>query len=270
MNRGLIEKSLRDVVPATAGFAVLLLLAEGVISFVLPQVQTEMLTFILKMPFARAMVSAMLGAPVTGDMGDQLLHAIPWVHPLALIIVFAHAVTLATRVPVAEIDRGTIDVLLGLPVSRWQVYFWHGAVWAAGGIVVLACGLLGNRIGAGLAGSEMASTSRLMIAIANGYCLYLAVGGLGALISCASNSRGRAVGLFIALILVSDLLGFMAGFWPPSKHVEFLSLLYYYRPFLVLQTGQWPWAHMASLLAAAGAFWLAGGAILSRRDIRTA
>ncbi len=269
MNRGLLEKAFREIWPVTLAFGLLLVLAELVITFVLPAFETELYTLIAKLGFLRTLLSALLGTPITKEMGTDLLKAIPWVHPLVLLIFFAHEITITTRLPVGEIDRGTIDLLLGLPVSRWQVYTSHSLIWAFSGISLFGFGLMGNWIGSVLASSTMAEPGRLAIAIVNAYCLYISIGGLAYLVSCSSDRRGRAIGTILAIVVASFLINFLAEFWKPAEHIRFVSLLSYYRPFFILKEPGFPLGDVAVLLSLAVLFWVAGGVVFRRRDVCT-
>lgn len=269
MNRGLLDKSLREIGLVTAGFGLLLLMVATGISFILHQIQTGMLTMILKLDFARDFLSALLGTPVSGALGPQLIQAFPWVHPLVLLLLFAHETTICTRLPAGETDRGTIDLLLGLPVSRWQLYVCHSLVWALSGLALLGVGLGGIWLGTTLAHAPMAPPRQLAIALINAWCLYLAIGGFACLVSCASERRGVAVGIVIATVVTSFLINFLAGLWPPARHVDFLSVLSYYRPFFILQGGGWPVRDLAILVGAALVQWTAGGVVFRWRDVHT-
>ena len=127
----------------------------------------------------------------------------------------------------------------------------------------------GGLIGTALAACPMAPPSRLFIAIFNAYCLYLSIGCLAYLVSAASNRRGRAIGLVFAVVTASFLINFLADFWKPAQHINFLSLLSYYRPFSVFQSGAWPLGDIAVLLGSALVFWLLAGIVFTRRDICT-
>ena len=142
MNRGLLLKSFIDARAVTLLLAVAMLLAEGVLSYVLPTVMQDFSSTLLQVPFFRTIISALLGA----DIGETLLPAtfiaIAWVHPVVLAILWTHAIVMGTRVPAGEIDRGTIDLLLSLPVSRWQVYIAETVVFLATGLAVVAMGMV--------------------------------------------------------------------------------------------------------------------------------
>ena len=270
MNRGLLFKSFVDARTVTVLLAVAMLLAEGVLSYVLPTVMQDFSSQLLQVPFFRAIISALLGA----DIGDTLVPAtfiaIAWVHPVVLAIVWTHAIVFCTRVPAGEIDRGTIDVLLSLPVSRWQVYVAETIVFLATGLAVVTMGMFGHRLGIlSLASEDRPALGRMLVIVANLYCMYMAVGGLAFLVSAVSSRRGRAIATVFGILLASFLLNFLTQFWPPAQAVSFLSLLNYYQPLPLVRTGDLPVGDMVILLGFAATTWTAGGVWFARRDVCT-
>ena len=169
-----------------------------------------------------------------------------------------------------EVDRGTIDVLLGLPVSRTQLYLCVTVVSLGAGLCVLLSGLAGNLIAGWFVGPEVRTApGRLATIVANLYCLYIAVAGAALLISSVSDHRGRAVGITFAFILASFFLSFLAQFWAPAKAMALVSVLTYYRPLLIVENSGWPIGNMVVLVSVGAAFWLAGAIVFARRDICT-
>ena len=212
----------------------------------------------------------MFGSEIGDEITVQMMQAILWVHPVVLSLIWAHEIVFCTRIPAGEIDRGTIDVLLGLPVSRRTIYATESVVWLISGALVLLLGLSGHVAVSSFLALEMRPPlSRVSLVIANLYCVYLAVGGLAWLVSATSNRRGRAIGLIFSIVVASFLLNFLAQFWPPAQPVAFLSVMNYYQPAEILRSGQLPLRHMISLLAVGGAAWLAGNEIFARRSICT-
>ena len=257
MNRGLIEKSLRESLAVTLGFGTLLLVLEGLLGYVLPAYGRELEGLIFRLDFVRNIVGALLGADLSEGLGPGILAVIPWVHPAALVLIWAHEITFCTRVPAGEIDRATIDVLLGLPITRWTVFVCESVVWAFSGLVVLVMGMLGNFVGNSVATGSSPNQGHFFTAFVNLYCLYLAVGGIALFLSALSNRRGRAVGAAFTVVMISFLLNLIAEFWAPAKSIAFLSVLNYYRPLLVFQAEGWPWADMAVLIGIGSVFWIA-------------
>src|SRR2546428_458762 len=147
MNRGLLIRAFRESWPGTLLFGLVLMGVEAALAFVLPKFGSQMSEQWLQLDFARGIIQAMLGTEVGGSLGPQMFQSIAWVHPVPLALAWAHALLCCTRVPAGEVDRGTADVLLGLPVSRWEVFVSETIVWLACGAVILAGALLGNVLG---------------------------------------------------------------------------------------------------------------------------
>ncbi len=272
MNRGLLIKSVREAGIVVLILATALTLVEVLLSYVLPTAVGDFSATLLQIPFIRTILQALVGMDVGDSITPDAIIALAWVHPAVLAIVWTQAVVLCTRVPAGEIDRGTIDVLFGLPVSRWCVYVTETIVFAGTGVVLLVMGFLGLRLGMlGQAAELRPGTGRLVSVAANMYCLYLAVGGLAFLVSAASDRRGKAMAIVFGLLLASFLLNFLAQFWAPAEAVAFLSLLTYYQPLPALRAGEtgWPLADMAVLAGFAITLWAAGGVWFARRDICT-
>jgi ABC-type transport system involved in multi-copper enzyme maturation permease subunit len=194
--------------------------------------------------------------------------AVAWVHPVALAILWAHAAITTTRIPAGEVDRGTVDVLLGLPMSRWCVYISDTAAWLASMVLLIGLALAGNAIGSSFLAPELRPPwDRVMIVVANLVALYAAVGALGYFCSSLASRRGWAIGAVFAIVVASFLNNYLAQFWDPARRVAFLSLLQYYRPLFIIRDATWPWANMCVLAATAALLWCAGGVMTARRDL---
>lgn len=268
--RGLLLKSFSEIWLPTLLFSLGLAAAMALLTTVLPHVDDILEVVFERIPFAHTMVSAMLGTELGEEITAQTMQVFLWVHPTVLTIVWAHEIILTTRVPAGEIDRGTMDVLLGLPVSRRAIYLAETAAWLVSGCALLAIGLLGHRAAAPAMPPEMRpSLSDSLLILVNLYCLYLAVGGVGLLVSAASNRRGRATAIVFALVVASFLLNFAAQFWAPAKQVAFLSVMTYYRPAAILQSSSLPVGDVAVLTSIAAVAWILGGEVLARRSVCT-
>ena len=268
MNRGLMIRSLRETWSATLLFGVALLLAETAISFALPRFQAQLSQQWLQLPFLQNIIKAMVGADVSGGIGPEIFTSIPWVHPVVLAVLWAHAIVYCTRVPSGEVDRGTIDVLLSLPVTRWTLHISETAAWFLSAAAVAALATLGNAIGSSLAQAQW-QPGRIAVVLANLLCLYAAVGAIAWLFSTLSDRRGRAMSAAFIVVVVSFLLNYLAQFWEPLQHIAFLSLLKYYQPLFSLKDGRWPLSDIAILSGVAAAFWTAAGIVSARRDLTT-
>jgi beta-exotoxin I transport system permease protein len=270
MNRGLIMRGFREVWPATLVLGLVLMGVESALAYVLPKFSAQLTQEWLQLDFARGIMQAMLGTEIAGRLGLPVFQAMAWVHPVPLALAWAHAIVSCTRVPAGEVDRGTADVLLGLPVSRWEVFLSETFVWLAAGVTLLAAALAGNVLGGlALPPDQRPELSRMLMVLLNFFSLYGAVGGLAWLVSSFSDRRGRAMTIVFLILLALFLLNYLAPFWRPIERFAFLSPLHYHRPVDVLTTGAWPWKDMATLTAAGGLLWLLGGLVFARRDLCT-
>jgi len=268
--RGLFAKTIRETWLATLLFGGGLLLAMALLTHILPQVQEGLNTVFSEMPFVGMLVNALLGTDMGQEITPQVMSAILWVHPVVLTLVWAHEITFCTRVPAGEIDRGTIDILLGLPVSRRTVYLSETAVWLASGAIVLSLGLVGHLIRApGMPDEVRPAMSRIVLVMINFYCVYITIGGVTFFVSALSDRRGRAVAVVFAIVLASFLVNFLARFWEPAEQIAFLSVMEYYQPANTLRTGAFPVGDAITLLVVGIATWLLGSEVFARRSICT-
>jgi len=268
--RGLFKKTLYEVWLPILLFGLSLFTVKALLTCIYPQVQEGLDEFLDKIPFMKQMISALLGTDLGDGISARVMQAFLWVHPVVLTLIWAHEIIFCTRMPAGEIDRGTIDVLLGLPVSRRAVYMCETIVWLVSGLLIIGLGLLGHRIAAPIMPVEMRpELSRSILASMNLYCVYIAVGGIAFLVSSLSSRRGRAIAIIFAIVLASFLLNFLAQFWDPAKEVAFLGIMNYYQPAHILQTGAFPFADVAILLSVGFSTWLIGGEIVARRSICT-
>ncbi len=270
MNAGLIAKTVREVWVVTLLFAVGMGLAQAGLSHFLPTIFDQMSEQLLAMPFIQNIFKAFLGPEGALSVGPDMLSAFPWTHPVILILTATMTILFCSRMPAGEVDVGTADVLLGLPVSRLSIYAAEALVWIAAGLLLIGLGLAGNVIGA-LSSESTAPFKFLprLIAAANLYCLYLAIGGITWFVSSLGNRRGRVCGVVFAIVLVSFLLNFLAPFNKVVERVSIFGLLNYHRPQEIITSGAWPITDMLVLMAVGALTWLAGAVIFTRRDIAT-
>jgi ABC-type transport system involved in multi-copper enzyme maturation permease subunit len=247
-----------------------MVLLQVVFATVLPSFQKDITDIVSRLGFVQQILAAFLGTSVDVAVGPAALSAMPWAHPLVLALLWTHAILQGARVPAGEIDRGTIDWLLSLPVGRTAVYVSHAVVWlVSGGIVVLG-GLLGNVVGGLYVPAEAGlSLGERLIINTNLWAMFACVGGLASFCSAVSNRRGRAAGAAFAVVLGSFVFNVFSVFNETFRQFQFLGILNYHRPLQVMTSDRWPVRDLAVLAIAGLAFWLAGAAIFSRRDLRT-
>lgn len=270
MNRGLWNKAIREIWLVTLLCGAGMMAFEALISYIFWTYQEQLTGELGQIEFVRDMISSLVGGKVTGPIGPASLRALAWVHPLVLGIAFAQVITVATRVPSGEVDRGTADILFALPVPRWRLQVTEILVSLSSVAVVLLVALGGSLAGYRFVPPEgRPELIRLVGVVINLFCLSAAISAVSMLLSTLSDRRSRAVGSAFGIVMTFLLWSFLAQYWEPADRVMFLNLLSYFQPMPILDAAQWPLRHGAILLAVAASGWIAAGFVLHRRDICT-
>ncbi len=270
MNRALIRKVIRDhrlmFCLSFLGAVIVPVLVIMAFSSAPPDLVTQW----MNLPFVRDIFRAMLGTDLTDMLSRTNFAAFAFVHPIMLALVWAFLIVICTTVPAAEVDRGTADLLLSLPISRLGVYLSVSVVVVCCGAILGVCPWLGAWISERLDDwPEPLNLGRLGLAVVNNLAAIWAVAGVGMAVSAASSRRGMAVGVLFGWLLASFLLNFLGALWEPAQRLEFLSLLNYFRPLIIVRDGALDAGHIAVLLAIGLVGWIIGGIVFTRRDIRT-
>lgn len=268
--KGLLQKIWLEVrVPVlllSLGLAVIM----SLLGALLPRVLANVDNLFNTLPFVKPLISALVGMDVGDGFTAEMMQAFLWVHPTVLTLIWAHELMFCSRTPAGEIDRGTVDFLLGLPVSRMKLYLAETIMWLATGIVIIATGLVGLSFAASTFENDMRPGAfELVCVISNLLAVYIAVGGMAFFVSACSDRRGRAIGVMFAVLLASFLVNFVAVFVERVRVISWLSILEYYRPAEAIQSQSFPWTNVAILLAVGIGFWLLGAAVFKRRSVCT-
>jgi ABC-2 type transport system permease protein len=224
-------------------------------------------------PPVKAFRDALFGFDPGNAGVAELAFSLAWSHPVIITLLAAHAILVCTRVLAGEVERGTIDVLLALPVSRWRLFISESTAWLVSGTTLLGGLYLGSFIGAQFIPTEhRPDWSRLAMVLANLALVYAVISTSSMLAAVLTDRRARAVLTVIILTVSSVLITFLYTLDPSlefTKKLRFLSVLDYYTPIKTLLSGQWPVRDMLWLAGASLTIWLAAGIVLSRRDVTT-
>jgi ABC-2 type transport system permease protein len=270
INFGLVQRSLRETWATTLIFALLVGGFSALLAYVLPGVQERFLQRNFIPPQLLQIRNALLGVDGATTSVAQFAFGLAWAHPVVMTLVFAHAVMLVTRVPAGEVERGTMDVLLGLPVSRWTLHVSESAAWVISGAVLLGSMFAGSYLGAQfIKPANRPEWDGILIVLVNLAGVYFVAGTAGLLAATCTNRRGRAVLWVLIFIVGSMLLFLLRSLWEPADKFGFLSLMHYYRPAVILRAGEWPVRDLIVLGSGMAVLWVLSGVILSRRALTT-
>ena len=267
---GLLRKIFIEVRWSVLLFGRGLAVVMSLLTILLPKVLADAESILERLRFVRPLLKALLGADPGDGFSEKMMQAFLWVHPTVLSLVWGHVLMYCSRVPAGEIDRGSVDFLLGLPVSRWKLYVAETIGFAVSGLVMLSIGFVGHWLAsAGLQPKMRPGAFETTSILINLFAVYLAVGGVAFLVSACSDRRGRAIGIMFAILLLSFLLNFLAQFWERAEDFAFLSVITYYRPAAIISTHSFPWTDVGVLLAVFAVSWAVGGKVLRERSICT-
>jgi ABC-2 type transport system permease protein len=271
MSVAVMRKTARDALLLLVIAVLAILIFECLLVRALGEFADEITEVWFRLAFLKNLVNALVGADLAENVTATSLVTIGFSHPLLYAFVWGFLLTTCTRIIAGEIDRGTADLLLSLPLSRARVYASISVAWMLGGMLICAAPLVGIWLGE-LASpmSEPLKLSRLRTAPVNLFALYLAIGCGTMLVSSLVARRGTAIAVVLATLLASFLLSFLAQFWPIARHISFLGVLDYYRPLETVRTGKWPITEITVLCTSAIVLWLGGLWHFSRRDIPAA
>ncbi len=268
MNAAIVKRSFRDgawilalVFVAVVGFEMLYVVA-------IDNVAEDLLQLWRRIPIIQKMLEMLAGVNIDEDVSITSLMSLGMVHPFLLAACWALLITSGTRGTVRELDAGTADLLLTLPVSRATVYASVSILPLVSCVLLGVAAWIGLLVGGRLFGpEEPLNAYRVFIAAVNFCALLLAVAGGTLCVAAISSRRGVAVAVILATLLVSFLVNFLAVFVPVIERFSFLGFLHYYRPVDCARTGEWPVSDIVILLCGAIALWLVGMWRFARRDI---
>jgi ABC-2 type transport system permease protein len=173
------------------------------------------------------------GGDIFSLSGSLALGAI---HPISLILNSIFAVGFATSAVAGERQRGTLEVLIARPLSRGTVYrTLLVAVFVFVGMAILAS-IVGATIGSGIAGvADELVPARLPLFWLNGVLLFGAIAAIGLAASVSFDRLTPALGLTVAVTVVSYFLEVLGTFWPDAKGLQTYSIFHYFDPKQVLE-----------------------------------
>lgn len=178
------------------------------------------------------------------QFGDADLFSLPgsialgFVHPIAVALLAVFAVGFAAAAVAGERQRGTLEVLLARPVARHALYATLlTAALAFLGIAILAL-IAGAVAGAAAFGvSDELRAGNLPALWLNGWLLFAAFAGIGLAASVSFDRLAPAVGVTLAIVLISYFLDILGSLWPDARPLQPFSLFHYLRPRTVLEGG---------------------------------
>ncbi len=271
MSLAVFNKTLRDTLLLLVVVIVAIVAFETLFFRAMSEYSADILSLWSRRPGLKNLIQVLVGAEFAVDISITGLMTIGLAHPLLFALVWTFLLTTCTRVISGEIERGTADLLMSLPVSRVSIYVSTSLVWLLAGVLICAAAPLGLTLADGyFALKNRLEPWRFVIPAVNFYALFVAIGGASMMVSAMIARRGMAVAVLLAGLLASFLINFLAQLWPAAERFGFLGILHYYRPLAAVRDQAWPVRDLIVLGTAAGVTWLVGMWRFSRRDVPAA
>ena len=169
----------------------------------------------------------------------------------------------------ADVEAGTIELLMVRPVSRARLLAERTAALVTGTVLVTAAATAAVAVGVAATPRlhEMVSLGGVAAAGVLGLGLALCIAGPVLAVSAAGRHRSQVVGATILFGAVGFAVNFVAQAWPTVAALRFFSPFHYYNPADALVSGTVPVGSLAVLLAVFAVGMVAAGWLLERRDL---
>jgi hypothetical protein len=195
------------------------------------------------------------------------LISIGYQDPLILILYMLFAVGVPTALLAGEVQNGHMELILSRPTTKTHVYICAGFVTIAGMYTLILVMFLGTVVATSLFSfnQEVPLYSFFKLAINGGFVACTA-GGI-ALLAAACFSRGTAISLTVAFLVLNYLISIVSEWWPIMKRLTPFTIFYYVDPAKILGGSAWQLRDMTVLITFFAVSTLLGGIIWSRRDL---
>lgn len=193
--------------------------------------------------------------------------ALGYIHPIAIILVAIFAVGFAASAVAGERQRGTLEVILARPISRRTLYVTLLVAMAVFIAIVLGSSIVGTLAGSAVVGvTDELALERLPLLWLNGLLMWTAFGAIGLAASVSFDRLTPALGIAVAVVIVSYFLEILGSLWPDAEVLQPYSLFHYLGARDVLNGDADPLG-FALLAAVAGAAIAWALIVFPRRDL---
>jgi ABC-2 type transport system permease protein len=272
MNRALWQKAISDAWLHLAVSSLLLILFAWVFVWLMSHFPTDAVGFLLKwMSFLKPLIQVPIEALATRAGQISVLY----VHVVTLLVCIGWALGRGSHSISGEISRGTMDLLLSLPVWRVTVMTVPAIVATLGAAALAVSVWIGTALGfATVHLGEPMSARQFTPGAVNLFAMVFCVTGITTLISACNRDRWRTIALGGGFYVVSFIIEMIRRLWPAGWWLKYCTFLSVFQPQELILAPHAAWAHAlsynATLVGLGLAAYLFAGIVLSRRDIPTA
>jgi len=190
-----------------------------------------------------------------------------FIHPISLVLNSIFAVGFAASAIAGERQRGTLEVLLARPLSRRRTYatLLFATLLFIG--IAIAAILAGTVAGAAIFGvlGEI-DLARIPLVWLDGVLLFGTFASIGLAASVSFDRLSPALGITVAIVIVSYFLEVLGSLWPDATGLQPYSLFHYLKPRELLTGGLDPFGPVLMVAVSLGAIAYAL-VVFPRRDL---
>ena len=270
MNRALWTKAVSDAWRQFIVSFVLLTLFAWLFVWLMSRFPPGGMGVILK--FLPGFVQSMVGVPLEMLATPVGQLSILYIDVVTLLVCVGWSLGRGSDSITGEISRGTMDLLLTLPIWRVSVVLIPAAVSAAGAVLLSAAVLLGTRLGMAFVHFDPPlSLMAFLPGAINLACMTFCFTGITTMISAGLRDRWMAFAISGGFYIVQLIIKLVARMWPNGKWLFNLTFLTPFEPQeLILATD--PTSHAAlrynlTLIGLGLASYAVAVVIFNRRDI---
>ncbi|MDH6133757.1 ABC-2 type transport system permease protein [Kitasatospora sp. MAA4] len=211
----------------------------------------------------------------SGSTGDVSIASYPGllggglVHPFWIALQLTVIGSLAAAAVAADVESGTIELLMVRPISRNRLLAERTAALALASVALNAVATAVVAIGVVLSPRlhQAVSLSGVFVAGLLGLAFTLCLAGPALAVSAATSRRAYVIGATISFGAVGFAVNFVALAWSKAAGLRFVSPFHYYTPGDALAHGTIPWGSLAVLTAVGALGTAAAFRLLARRDL---
>jgi ABC-2 type transport system permease protein len=176
--------------------------------------------------------------------------------PVVLLLMTVWSISRGSDAVSGELNRGTLEMVLAQPVTRFDVLLSQAGVTIIGAALLSLAAWLGTNMGLATITLEATLSPLVFIPAAlNLFALGVFLAGLTTMVSAATNYRNRTIGIvggFYALSMIAKIVGRLV---PPWKWLAYVSYFTAFEPQAVVATAARRWSFFVT---SADGSWVAG------------
>ena len=217
----------------------------------------------------------MLGAPLADLATPVGQISILYVHMITMLICVGWAVGRGSDPITGEIGRGTMDLILSLPIHRATALVAPAVVATFGAALLAVAVWTGTWVGLHTVEFPgQVGAGRFLPGAVNLFCVTVCLTGITTLISSFNRDRWRVIAQAMGFFVISLILKMVGRIWTEGSWLMYGSFLSAFRPQKLILSADDPavsaWPYNLTLLSIGLLCYLAAAVVFSRRDIPAA